>query len=84
MNTIPKCDHTSVGVLIWKARKLLLIERKRPPYGLAPPAGHVDDHGSFENAAKIEAFEEVGLRVENLTLLGEGKKSNPCRRPNGD
>jgi|SRR6185436_7117968 len=77
------CDHTSVGMLVWKDNSLLLIERKRFPFGFAPPAGHVDVHGSFEQAAKNELKEEVGLEVENLKLLTEGKKENLCRRESG-
>ncbi len=78
------CDHKSVGVLVWKDGKLLLIERRKPPYGFAPPAGHVDDHGSFENAAKDELKEEVGLDAVKLELLAEGRKNNRCRREGGD
>jgi ADP-ribose pyrophosphatase YjhB (NUDIX family) len=77
------CDHTSVGMLIWKSDALLLIERRRPPYGFAPPAGHVDDHGSFEDAARAEIKEEVGLDTKKLTLLAEGRKENHCRREDG-
>jgi ADP-ribose pyrophosphatase YjhB (NUDIX family) len=78
-----ECDHTSVGLLVWRVGKLLLIERKRPPFGFAAPAGHVDDHGSFEDAAIAELGEEVGLHVERLKLVIEGRKDNPCRRKHG-
>jgi len=77
------CDHKSVGMLVWKDDKLLLIERKKPPFGFAPPAGHVDEDNSFEVAAKRELEEEVGLKVENINLLIEGRKENPCRREDG-
>lgn len=79
----PICDHTSVGILIWRDRRLLLIERRKPPPGFAPPAGHVDDHGSYEDAARAEVREEVGLEVVSLRLLGEGRRDNPCRRIDG-
>lgn len=80
---IPNCDNTSVGMFIWKNDKLLLIERKKFPFGFAVPAGHVDDHGSFEDAAREEVEEEVGLKVTNLKLIAEGRRENPCRRPGG-
>jgi ADP-ribose pyrophosphatase YjhB (NUDIX family) len=83
MDTIKECDHKSVGMLVWKNGKLLLIERGRPPYGFALPAGHVDDKGSYENAAREETEEEVGLQVTHLKLLIEGRKDNKCRRPGG-
>lgn len=79
-----QCDHKSVGMLIWKDDKLLMIERKRPPFGFAPPAGHLDENGNdFELAAKRELMEEVGLEVKTMKLIIEGRKENPCRRENG-
>lgn len=81
--TAVKCDHTSVGMLVWKADRLLLIERRRPPFGFAPPAGHVDDRPSYEDAARAELKEEVGLDVVGLELVAEGRKDNPCRRADG-
>lgn len=78
-----ECDHKSVGMLVWRDNNLLLIERKRPPFGFAPPAGHLDGDALFEDAAKRELQEEVGLKTENLKLLIEGRKDNPCRRNGG-
>ena len=78
-----KCDNKSVGMLVWKDDTLLLIERKKPPFGFAPPAGHIDEDNSFEESAKRELKEEVGLKTQNLKLLIEGRKENPCRREGG-
>lgn len=78
-----ECDHTSVGMLVWRKGKLLLIERKRFPFGFAPPAGHVDDKSSFEEAARKELEEEVGLKAKNLKLIFEGRKNNHCQRKEG-
>ncbi len=78
-----KCDHTSVGVFVWNTEKLLLIERANMPYGFAIPAGHVDGDSSFEEAARRELKEEVGLEVKDLKLVAEGRKENPCRREGG-
>ena len=79
------CDNTSVGMLIRNNKgNLLLIERRKQPFGFAPPAGHVDDHGSFENAAEDEVKEEVGLIPKNLKFIAEGRKNNRCRREGGD
>ena len=68
------CDHTSVGMLVYKDDKILLIERKKYPFGFATPAGHIDNKGSYENAAREELEEEVGLKAKSLKLLTEGKK----------
>jgi ADP-ribose pyrophosphatase YjhB (NUDIX family) len=77
-----KCDHTSVGILVWRDGSLLLIERKKFPFGFAPPAGHCDGD-DFETAARRELEEEVGLKATSLRLVAEGKRNNPCRRPEG-
>jgi ADP-ribose pyrophosphatase YjhB (NUDIX family) len=73
-----------VGVLVWRDARLLLIERRLPPPGLAPPAGHVDSRRSFEQAAIEELAEEVGLIAHRLTLLAQGRQNNPCRRIDGN
>src|ERR1017187_4436346 len=78
------CDHTSVGMLVWKDDKLLLIERARFPLGFAVPAGHVDDDASYEDAARRELKEEVGLESKEIKLVAEGRKENPCRREEGE
>lgn len=81
---MPKiCDNKSVGMLVWKDGSLLLIERKKPPFGFAPPAGHIDEDVSFEEAAKKELKEEVGLDTKKIELLIEGRKENSCRREGG-
>jgi ADP-ribose pyrophosphatase YjhB (NUDIX family) len=79
-----KCNHECVGMMVWRNDKLLLIERKRGAKGFAPPAGHVDEDANFEDAAKRELMEEVGLSVKNLKLIIEGRKENKCRREEGD
>ena len=77
------CDHTSVGILVWRNNKLLLISRKKHPLGLAPPAGHVDNRPSFEAAARAELSEETGLKATKLIEIASEKKNNPCRRSGG-
>lgn len=81
---MPKiCDHTSVGMMVWKNEKLLLIERANFPFGFAIPAGHVDGDETYEIAAQRELKEEVGLEVKSLDLIFEGRKDTACRRENG-
>lgn len=80
---IQRCSNTCVGMIVRNGDKILLIERKKFPFGFAPPAGHVDDDESFDDAAKREIGEEVGLKAESLKLLIEGRKDTPCRRPGG-
>lgn len=82
-NSEKVCDNKSVGMIIEKQGKILLVERMKPPFGFAFPAGHVDNHGSFEQAAIDETFEETGLKVTKLELIFEGKLDNYCRRTGG-
>ncbi|MDR0397782.1 MAG: NUDIX hydrolase [Candidatus Nomurabacteria bacterium] len=78
------CDHTSVGMIVFNEdREILLIERKKPPFGWAAPAGHVDGDPSFEEATVRELREEVGLRALSCTLMLDEKINNPCRRVDG-
>jgi ADP-ribose pyrophosphatase YjhB (NUDIX family) len=77
------CDHTSVGMIVKNGDKILLIERARFPHGFAIPAGHVDGDPTFEDAARRELKEEVGLDTLNLKLVAEGRKENKCRREDG-
>lgn len=70
-------------MLVWRDEKLLLIERARFPFGFAIPAGHVDGDPTYEDSAKRELQEEVGLESEALELVAEGRKENVCRREDG-
>ncbi len=64
------CDNHVVGVLIHDAAgRLLMFQRATPPPGVAPPAGHVEHHGSADDAAVAEVREEVGLTVVRLRPL---------------
>ena len=77
------CDHTSVGMIVWKGDKILLIERAKFPKGFACPAGHVDSDESYEISAKRELKEEVGLDATELALVADKRMENPCRREGG-
>lgn len=83
------CDNLSVGVVICDKRgRIALLERARTPVGIAPPAGHVDNHGSPRQAAVDEVKEELGLKVDithlQPTTIQNRRVDNPCRRPGGD
>lgn len=78
------CDNTSVGVLIGDDQgRLLLFRRGRYPWGMAPVAGHVDGHGTVEDAARAEIAEEVGVGVNGLEYVAGGWRENRCRREPG-
>lgn len=85
MSTVEPCNNTSVGVVAVCDRTLLLIERANPPYGWAPPAGHVEDGEPYRVAAARELWEEVGLEIDpyRLRYLTSSQVDNQCCRPKG-
>ncbi len=84
--TCPKCGTKiktysnpvpTVDIIIELGNKIVLIERKNPPLGLAIPGGFVDYGETVEDAAIREAMEETGLKVRLKYLIGV--YSNPAR-----
>ncbi len=69
----------TVDIIIEISDRIVLIERKNPPYGWALPGGFVDYGESYENAALREAEEETNLKVNNLRQFHT--YSNPDRDP---
>lgn len=59
--------------------RIVLIERKNPPHGYALPGGFVDYGESLEDAARREALEETGLKVELVRQFHT--YSDPSRDP---
>lgn len=68
-----------MDIIIEVGDKIVLIERKNPPYGWALPGGFVDYGESYETAALREAKEETGLTVTELRQFHT--YSNPDRDP---
>ena len=56
----------TVDIIIEVGDRIVLIERRNPPFGWALPGGFVDYGESFETAALREAEEETGLQVTGL------------------
>ena len=62
----PRNPVPTVDIIIEISDRIVLIERKFPPYGWALPGGFVDYGESFEQAAVREALEETGIAVTDL------------------
>jgi len=79
----PQTPSLTVDILILFENRLVLVKRKNPPYQgkFALPGGFVDIGESTENAAARESFEETGLSVEIIKLVGV--YSDPQRDPRG-
>ena len=78
------CDNKMVGMIVWKDKKLLLIQNKNAPFGFGPPTSHVDSNPSFEATALQQITAQLGVTAANLQLLTEGKKQDSCDRKNSD
>lgn len=80
---VPTCYGTAVGVIVIDPDgRILLGKRSKPPFGINPPAGHVDrEHrGSFIAAALDELRTEVGLHAVALEFETSGWLATRCRR----
>jgi 8-oxo-dGTP pyrophosphatase MutT (NUDIX family) len=81
------CDNTSVGVVLQNERdEILLLNRQKFPYGWAAPAGHLDEHGTAEQAAVQELEEETGIHISAdglVRAIHNVRKENTCRRRGG-
>ena len=66
-----KLMHYSIGAVIKKGNKFLLIERNIPPEGFACVAGHIDGGENEIEALKREVFEESGLKIKKHKLILE-------------
>ncbi len=64
--TVYRNPVPTVDIIIEVGDRIVLIERKNPPFGWALPGGFVDYGESFETAAYREATEETGLAVKGL------------------
>jgi len=69
----------TVDIIIEVGSKIVLIERKNPPFGWALPGGFVDYGESYETAALREALEETRMGVTNLKQFRT--YSDPDRDP---
>ncbi len=73
--------HYSVGALIEKDGKYLLIDRVKPPLGFAGIAGHIDEGETHIEALIREIEEESGLKVVKHSLVYEEELNwNGCSR----
>ena len=73
--------HYSVGALIKKNGKYLLIDRAIFPFGFAGLAGPIDDGETEIEALKREVEEESGLKVVKQKILFEEELDwNECSK----
>jgi 8-oxo-dGTP pyrophosphatase MutT (NUDIX family) len=78
-----RCDNRSVGVIAEDGYGNFLLFERATPAGIAPAAGHVDNHGGWEETARAEVAEELGLTVVSLEHVTGGWRPNACHREPG-
>lgn len=69
----------TVDAIVEYKGKIVLIERKNPPYGWALPGGFVDVGESVETAVRREMMEEINTELEELKQFAV--YSDPKRDP---
>lgn len=82
MNKSAHAVVSTADVIVIYRRKIVLIERKKFPFGLALPGGHVEKGEKQIRAAKRELCEETGLVVQSLRFFT--KRSGSKRDPRYD
>lgn len=83
MGSNGKQTHISVGAIIKKDSKYLLLDRTNPPLGFAGPAGHMNEKQTVEQTLIKEVKEETGLDVDSYKLLfTEEVEWNVCKNGN--
>lgn len=72
--------HVSVGAVIKKGDKVLLINRRKFPFAYTIPAGHLEKGESPEECIKREVEEETGLVIVNFELISHYEPIyDPCK-----
>ncbi|MBI2035507.1 MAG: NUDIX hydrolase [Candidatus Liptonbacteria bacterium] len=71
--------HYSVGAVIMRNGKYLLMDRDMEPFGFAAVAGHIGDDETVEGALCRKICEESGLKIQRIAFLfGEEVPWNLC------
>jgi len=76
---LPITPLLTVDAVIRTPKGVVLIRRRNIPFGWALPGGFVEVGETVENAVKREAFEETGLNIRDIWLVGV--YSDPERDP---
>ncbi len=82
MNKLARAVVSTADVIATCKGKIVLIERKKFPYGLALPGGHVELGERPKRTAVRELKEETGLVLESLRFFT--KRSGSKRDPRYD
>lgn len=72
--------HESVGAILKRKGKVLLLKRRKYPYKYTIPAGHLEEGENKTDAVLREIKEETGLEVGDVEEIFEGELKDKCRR----
>lgn len=71
--------HITIGSLISKGNKILLINRKRFPYGLSLPTGHLCYHEKIKEALERTVFNKTGLHIRSSRNILHDTLFDQCK-----
>lgn len=73
------CSQKSAGIVLWRGKKILLLDRAFFPFGWACPAGHLKKGEDPKIGALRELKEETGLLATSPKLvLAKKRIKNKC------
>lgn len=76
---------TACGVIIENEKREILLQRRQDNGLWGLPGGSMEPGEKFEEAAKREVFEEVGIKIDELRLFGiYSGEDRIITYPNGD
>ncbi len=84
-NGTPVTVQTGASIIVEDARGYILMQQRRDDGTWSYPGGRIEIDETVEDGARREVFEECGLRVGEMTLLGvfSGRELNHVY-PNGN
>ncbi len=69
-NGTPVCVQAGASIIVEDAQGRILMQRRQDDGFWSYPGGRIEIDETVEQAARREVFEECGLRVGEMTLLG--------------
>lgn len=71
--------HITIGAVIKSYNKILFIDRKKFPFGLCLPTGHLYQNETLEDALRKKVLEKTGYEVKSQKLILHETIGDQCK-----